>query len=55
LLDKLFDTCLGLVVREVKEARVQHKVLAHRELAIKRERLRHVPNAATDLDAARVN
>jgi hypothetical protein len=39
----------------VKETRVQHEILAHRELAIKRERLRHVPEVAADLDAAGFN
>ena len=41
----LGDTRLDRLRRQMKKARMQNEVLAHRELGIERERLRHVADA----------
>ncbi len=50
-LDELLDSRLRLLLREVIEARVQDQVLADAQLAVERERLRHVPEVFADLHA----
>ena len=51
-LDQLLDARLRLLGRQVIEARVQDQVLADGQLAVERERLRHVAEVLADLHAA---
>ena len=51
-LDQLLDARLRLLRREVIEARVQGQVLAHAQLAVERERLRHVAEVLANLHAS---
>src|SRR5262245_42715962 len=50
-LDELIDARFRLVRWQVIETCIEDKVLAHCELAVERERLRHVPEVVADLHA----
>ena len=46
---------LGLLARQVKQARVKVEILAHRQLGIERERLRHIADALARIEIAGVD
>ena len=47
--EQLFDSGFDLVCREMVEVRMQLEILPHSELAVERERLRHVADVLTRL------
>src|SRR5689334_19486450 len=53
-LDELPDARFRFIRWQVIEASVKNEVLANGELAVERERLRHVPEVLADLHAAGV-
>ncbi|CAM2150331.1 hypothetical protein PT2222_230055 [Paraburkholderia tropica] len=54
-LDHFVDARRNVGFGHMKQTRVQHQILAHREFAIERKRLRHVAHAAARVEVARID